>query len=346
MTSDSLFHSFDAFRQTFVDRLAALLEDPQLGSFILVLANAIYDEHIHALLQSRLEQRFSELSDGLRQQLIAGQGLEAPEDDLLVFLKLMAVGLENLQPTQFRRAGPWELQFNPVRAFRPPRMSNTAITGLHAPFDPQGFHFNKPYLRKEILWEGELLGDHCRLLYNKFPFAPLHGLLVVEPDEKHPQYLGKFAHEHAWQLLEHLGNTLPDCGFGYSARGAYSSVNHQHLQMYVGKTGGYPVEQPLWQHNGGSEAYPLDCQVFDSVVDSWRFIDELHGANRSYNLLYRPGRLYVLPRAMQGSYTHAGWTGGFAWAETAGAITTFSEPSYRQLTAQDIVTEMEKLQCP
>ncbi|WP_419597253.1 hypothetical protein [Thiolapillus sp.] len=75
MTSDSLFHSFDAFRQSFVDRLAALLEDPQPDSFILVLANAIYDEHIHALLQTRLEQRFSELSDGLRQQLITGQGL-------------------------------------------------------------------------------------------------------------------------------------------------------------------------------------------------------------------------------------------------------------------------------
>ncbi len=51
--------------------------------------------------------------------------LEAPEDDLLVFLKLMAVGLENLQPTQFRRAGPWELQFNPAL----PAMESEAKAG-------------------------------------------------------------------------------------------------------------------------------------------------------------------------------------------------------------------------
>jgi len=346
MTSDSLFHSFETFRQVFTDKLAALLEDPQLGSFILVLANAIYDEHIHERLRTRLAWRFGELSGELRQQLINGQHIGQPEDDLLVFLKLMATGLDNLQKLQFRRAGPWELQYNHIRAFRPPRMSNRVVTQLHAPFDPQAFHFNKPFLRKEILWEGELLGDHCRLLYNKFPFAPLHGLLVMEPDEKHPQYLGKFAHEHSWRLLEHLGATLPGCGFGYSARGAYSSVNHQHLQMYVGKTGGYPVEQPGWRHNGGDEPYPLACEVFDTIRESWHFIDHLHAENRSYNLLYRPGRLYVLPRAMQGSYSHADWTGGFAWAETAGAVTTFNESVFRQLTARDISHELEKLKCP
>lgn len=89
----------------------------------------------------------------------------------------------------------------------------------------------------------------------------------------------------------------------------------------------------------------LDCQVFGSVVDSWRFIDELHGANHSYNLLYRPGRLYVLPAPCRAATpTQAGQV--VCLGETASAITTFSEPQYRQLTAQDIVTEMEKLQCP
>jgi hypothetical protein len=344
--SDNIFENIDAFRQTFIDKLAVLLDDAQLGSFILVLANAVYDPSIYRLLQSRLEQRFTEISAGLRQQLMEGQTLNQPEDDLLVFLKLMATGLNNLEQVQFRHAGPWELQYNHVRAFRPPRMSDAVVTELHTPFDPEDFHFNKPFLRKEILWEGELMGDHCRLLYNKFPFAPLHGLLVVEPDEKHPQYLGKFAHEHTWNLLLYLGEALPDCGLGYNARGAYSSVNHQHLQMYVGKTGGYPVEQACWQHNGGDQDYPLACKVFDTAAESWHFIDRLHQANQGYNLLYRPGRVHVIPRALQGSYRHADWTGGFAWAETAGAITLFNQALYCNLDENAIIEEMDKMTCP
>ncbi len=344
--SASMFQNFSRFRQTFIDKLDTLLDDPQLGSFILVLANAVYDPAIYRLLQPRLERRFEALSAELRQQLTEGQSLNHPQDDLLVFLKLMATGLDRLQQVQFRPAGPWELQYNHVRAFRPPRMSTAVVTELHTPFDPQGFHFNKPFLRKEILWEGELLGDHCRLLYNKFPFAPLHGLLVVEPDEKHPQYLGKFAHEHTWNLLQYLGDSLPDCGLGYNARGAYSSVNHQHLQLYVGKGGGYPVEQSFWRHNGGDQDYPLICEVFDSTAQSWQYIEHLHSHNQGYNLLYRPGRVYVIPRAMQGSYTHADWTGGFAWAETAGAITLFNEALFHNLDENTINEEMEKMRCP
>lgn len=344
--SASIFENITRLRQTFIDKLDALLNDPQLGSFILVLANAVYDPSIYQLLQSRLERRFNELSARLRQQLLEGQSLNHPQDDLLVFLKLMATGLDKLQQVQFCHAGPWELQYNHVRAFRPPRMSTAVVTKLHTPFDPQGFHFNKSFLRKEILWEGALLGDHCRLLYNKFPFAPLHGLLVVEPDEKHPQYLGKFAHEHTCNLLLYLGEALPDCGLGYNARGAYSSVNHQHLQLYVGKRGGYPVEQGFWRHNGGDQDYPLACEVFDTPAESWHFIEHLHSRNQGYNLLYRPGKLYVISRAMQGSYTHADWTGGFAWAETAGAITLFNKALFHSLDENTINEEMEKMRCP
>ena len=33
-------------------------------------------------------------------------------------------------------------------------------------------------------------------------------------------------------------------------------------------------------------------------------IEELHAGNITYNLLYRPGLVYIVPRAMQGSYEH------------------------------------------
>ncbi|WP_456379891.1 hypothetical protein [Thiolapillus sp.] len=340
---DPIFQSEKHYRAAFVAGLELLLHTNQLGIFVLVLANSIYDPQIHAILGGKLKQRFAILSQQVRNQLIQGRSLEYADDDVPVFLKLMAIGLENLQDTLFRRAGPWEVQFNHLRAFRPARMSNMLITSLQAPFNTDDFHFNKDFLRQEIIWEGELLGDHCRLLYNKFPFAPLHGLLVLEPEKNHPQYLGRDTHEHYWQLLELLGKTLPDCGFGYNARGACSSINHLHVQMYAGKTGGYPIEQPQWRHNGGGQDYPLQVECFGSAMESWRHIERLHQRNHAYNLLYRPGKIYVIQRTMQGSYKQKNGLGSFAWAEACGSMTTFNRTAFSQLGADEITMELALL---
>jgi len=340
---DPIFQSEQHYRAVFIAGLENQLHTDQPGNFVLVLANSIYDPRIHAILGDRLEQRFGILSKQVRDLLIQGYSLEYANDDVLVFLKLMAIGLENLQSSLFRRAGCWEIQFNHLRAFRPARMSNMVVNELRAPFDANGFHFNQDFLRKEIIWEGELLGDHCRLLYNKYPFAPLHGLLVIEPEKNHPQYLGKDAHERYWRLLELLGNSLPDCGFGYNARGACSSINHLHVQMYAGKTGGYPIEQPQWRHNGGAQDYPLQVERFEAAAESWRYIEQLHQQNHAYNLLYRPGKIYVIQRAMQGSYKQKSSLGSFAWAEVCGSMTTFNREAFGQLGADEIIAELTAL---
>lgn len=339
----ALFQDEHHYRQAFAQGLQALLQENALGSFILVLANAIHDPALQKILQSSVKTRYGQLAEDLQKSLTQGRDPDHPGDDLLVFLKLMAVGLENLQSTRSRQAGPWELQHNHLRAFRPARMSGETVTALHAPFDDRAFHFNKSFLRKEIIWEGELMGHDCRLLYNKFPFAPLHGLLVIEPEERHPQYLGKFTHDYLWRLMEALGEHLPGCGFGYNARGACSSVNHQHVQLYAGKESGYPVEHSSWSHNGGAQPWPLPCQRLGDANEAWHFIEELHRQNRAYNLLYRPGHLYVISRAMQGGYTPAAWAGGFAWAETAGAIILSNARDYHALTEDQIRKELEKL---
>ncbi len=341
---DSLFQDPAHFRQLFTDGLDKMLAVDQLGAYILVLANSIYDPQINAVLEKKLQLRFEQLSEEIRQQLTQGQPLQHAQDDISVFLMLMAIGLEQLQPTQFRDAGSWQIQFNHLRAFRPARMSNEVITNLYAEFEQQQFHFNKPFLKKEIIWEGKLLGAHCRLLYNKFPFAPLHGLLVMEPEENHPQYLTQEVHQHHWHLLEQIGAQLPDCGLGYNARGACSSVNHLHMQMYVGKKDGYPIEQARWKHNGGDHDYPLPVSCFSTASSAWEFIQTLHQQQRSYNLLYRPGKIYIIQRAMQGSYPQAKGLSGFAWAETCGAATVFSHEQYQHLQPADITTSLQQLQ--
>lgn len=334
------------YRAAFARGLGHILQHDKLGTFILALANATFDREIHHILKSQLTLRYAELSDHLRVVLREGRPLDHASDDLLVFLKLMAVGFRELQMTGFRKAGPWEIQFNQLRSFRPTRLSSNGGTGLHLPFDADGFHFNKPFLAREILWEGELLGRHCRLLYNKFPFAELHGLLVINPTQNRPQFLEADEHRYVWQLLETLGDSMPGAGFAFNSCGAYASVNHQHFQMFVRDRGRYPIEEDRWLHKGGSQAYPVDCQYFTSVETAWSFIESLHLAGRSYNLLYRPAALYVVPRAVQGSFDHADWTGGFAWAEIVGSLTTFNAGDYESLSEEQILTEFSKLGVP
>ncbi len=337
------FRSPDEFRQAFVDGLEQMLQHEGLGVFILVLANATFDRTLYPHLHDRLAERFDLLAARLSAAEAAGEPLPDAADDQAVFRQLLATGFDRLQLTRFRHAGPWQLQYNQLRAFRPPRMSQAVVTELCKPFDDQSFHFNKPFLNKEVLWQGELLGRDCRLLYNKFPFAMLHGLLVVDPMLKKPQFLAEADHAHVWQLTQTLGERLPGWGLGYNANGANASVNHQHFQSFLDEGDGLPIESARWRHNGGAEAFPLDCRVFDEAAAAWSFIDTLHHANTPYNLLYRPGRLYITPRAFQGSRKHADWAGGFAWAELAGACTLHQAQDYQTLTARDVSEALSTL---
>lgn len=341
---NDLFRDQEAFRRAFVSGLERMLERHRdLGVFILVLANATNDALIHARLQGPLRQRFDQLSAELRATLIEGRTVPGAADDLLVFLKLMAVGFDQLELTRLRKAGMFELQFNPLRAYRPPRMSDVAVDALFRPFNRDGFHFNKPFLEKEIFWSGELAGHDCRLLYNKFPFAELHGLLVIGPEENKPQWMTQADHLATWQICSRLGERLAGVGFGYNAYGAYASVNHLHLQMFVRSTGAYPVESRHWRHLGGDVDYPVECRLLECPDAAWQAIHDLHQANIPYNLLYRPGRLYLMPRRFQGDYRHADWTGGYAWSELCGAVTTFNAGDYQHLDQQALQAEMAKL---
>jgi hypothetical protein len=185
-------------------------------------------------------------------------------------------------------------------------------------------------------------------LYNKFPFAELHGLLVIDPEAQRAQFLRDADHDYLWRLSEELGGVIPGVGFGYNAYGAYCSVNHQHFQMYMRDRlapGGddYPIEAGRWRHNGGSQDYPIPIESYTDSAAAWEYIEQSHEANRSYNLLYRPGRLYVAPRAMQGGYAHGDFTTGFAWSELAGSITTVNRADYETLDEATIRDEFGKL---
>jgi ATP adenylyltransferase/5',5'''-P-1,P-4-tetraphosphate phosphorylase II len=336
------FSSVALFRQTFSEGLRQLLSDAGIGAYILVHANACFDPELMQQLRPHLVKRFMLLASRCRGGLREGRELEGAADDAAVFLRLMAIGFEGVAPTRFRALERFEVQFNPLRALRPRRMTGETVEGISRPFNASGFHFNKPFLQREIFWSGELLGQPVDLLYNKFPFVPMHGLLVPQREAQHPQYLTRHYHDYVWQLCETLGEKLPGWGMGYNSYGAYASVNHLHFQTFVRETG-LPVTSPHWQHRGGGQPYPLPCEVYDSRQEAWQCIAQLHDSGDSYNLIYLPGELYCLPRRRQGSCPVASWSSGFAWYELAGGVITPDRKAFEALDDERIAAELAKL---
>lgn len=335
------FVSLDALRQGFAAGLAAMLErqcraqrGDGLGVYILVLANAAQDPTLWPPLRDPLLRCHHDLAAAIRLALRHGAKLDAPADDLMVFLKLMALDLnaddyDQLQVSPVRRVGPWEVQFNPLRALRPARMSEVRVEGLMRPFDAAGFHFNKPFLAKEVLWQGDLVGKAARLLYNKFPFAPLHGLLAPEPEQQRPQYLTPEMHAWAWQVAQQAGAAMAGFGLAYNSYGAYASVNHLHFQTFV-------RTQPLPLQRLDPAAYPLPVCCFSEVAEAWFHIDALHAAATPYNLIYGADGVCVIARARQGEIALQAWSPGFAWSEVAGAFSVSTREDYAGLTAAEI----------
>jgi len=338
------FASVEALRSRFDNGLQGLLTDyDELGTFILVLANAGFDRALWERLSEPLNNRFQMLAREVGRHRLTGLLLDDAGDDLQVFRKIMALGFDRLSPTEFRRTTSWELQFNQLRSFRPHRLAQSSVNRINIPFDPNSFNFNKPFLRKEIMWQGWLCGRNAALFYNKFPFVDMHALLVPDPRQALPQYLREEDNEYLWHLTEVLSSTLPGIGIGYNSLGACASVNHLHFQMFC-RQRPLPVADPSWAHNGGQESYPLACRRFDSVTESRKFIFELHQKEISYNLIYYPGAVYCLPRAKQGSHSQAPWSSGFAWYELAGGFTTFNRGDFNRLDEGALASEMAKLE--
>ena len=332
--SASLFGSREAFQSAFETGLDRLVQADDLNLFILVLANATFDTKLMDRLRPRLLERYLRLCEQRRASPKTG-AVDADADDLQVFAQIAAIGIDKLGITRQRSAGPWEVQFNQLRSFRPLRNSRQPVNSIYEPFLEHGFHFNKPFIQQESIWSGQLLGQHIDLYYNKYPFVDTHALLVPERHACLPQFLSRDMHVYVWDLVQVLGVMIPGLRIGYNAFGAFASVNHLHLQMFV-RNRPLPVQDPRWQHNGGGERYPVHCRVFDDPASAWSLIERLHEENHAYNLLYTAGLLYCLPRRKQGDFALAEWSNGLSWYEMCGGMITFDLETCLSLTRSGI----------
>lgn len=324
-----------ALRAAFEAGLSEQLARDGLGTFILATANASFEAGLWQRLLPALQQRFDHYRGHYRRLFRANAPLHDNAEDLLVFLKLALLGLEGIEPTRTRRAGPYELQFNVLRGFRPQRMSAQTAYGIRTPFDPNGFHFNRPFMEKEIFWEGTLAGRACALYFNKYPFVALHGLLVPERHARNAQFLGEGYHHYLWQVCDELGRTLPGVGFGYNSYGAYASVNHLHFQMFL-REEPLPIADPGFHHNGGQRPYPLRVERFEDAGRAWSRLAELHRREIPYNLLYQPGSLHIVARKPQGRIPPPEWSGGMAWYEMAGGFLVNEPQTFSDLTEREL----------
>jgi hypothetical protein len=336
------FSSIDIFRKAFNKGLHSINDEGGLGTFILACANATGDETLFDEMKPSLEKQYQEIYDTYKDAFVSGHDLPVVDEDLLVFLKLHAIGFDAIRPTEYRKEDIWKVQFNHLRSFRPRRITKFIHDKISVPYDDDRFNFNRSYLAKECFWQGELLGRRIDLFYNKYPFADLHGLLVVDREECQSQLLDIAAHQYVFGLTEALEQNLSGVGLGYNSYGAYASVNHLHFQMFIDEEG-LPVTDPCWIHNGGERNYPAECHAFESAESGWVFINELHKMNQPYNLLYVPGKVYVYPRVPQGMVEVPKWSSGFTWYELSGAMIAFNHDAYEALTSQTIESELRKL---
>jgi diadenosine tetraphosphate (Ap4A) HIT family hydrolase len=337
-------------RQSYHHKLSALLKagqsdrDHGLAAFILACANAYFDGEILTEMQDDLNDAFQRLSANYGRLLADGRLIdERYAEDLLVFLKIGLVGLRNLRVAEHRQVAWWRVQFNHIRSFRPQRTAARAVSTIVQPFNEYSFYYTPELCQRESFWSGDLAGKPTYLLYNKYPFARMHTLLIPEPEKHHPQFLTPELHDWAWQATQALADDLPGFGMGYNAIGTFASVNHLHFQSFI-EPRGMPVTWDIWQHNGGSESYPTACAVFDAREDAWRWIAAIHEQDfTSYNILYTPEKIYCFERKRQGSYKHSSWTSGFAWFEVCGNLITFNREDYTTISFEQIEREFKKL---
>ncbi len=313
------------FKKLFVNKLKDMLSDDELGAFILVLANSHQDEFLNNELKDDLRKTFV----ALKERFLTGK-LNATQDDIDVFRQLLDLELDDVPVWHSKNIGDWEIVCNAMRKLRPARSSSEVLSSIKQPYDEARFHFNKPFLKPEILWEGEYNGFNSRVLFNKFPFSDYHLLIVPAPERNSSQLLTQEMHQYAFSLAEEMSEVLPGFGIGFNSLAAGASVNHFHFQGFI-RERKFSIEKDCWSFNAGSIDYPLFVKGFLDEAASWRYIEELTENDEAFNCLYRKNICYVVPRKYQGTVVLPEWLSGAGWIDVVGSIAVSDEKTFRSV---------------
>ena len=348
------------YKQAFEEGLTRILQHKTAGTFILACANLfqhpwLLDKELQKDLKNNnkalLLDAYNYIKEHYQTCYRDGRQPDDAPDDITVMNSLFEIGLENLEEVEYRKVNSdgvdYLLYYNQLRSFRPARMSKTENIQLDTPFNPEGFHFAKSFLQKEIFAEGEYNGKQLSLLYNKFPFIHYHALLIVNKARHNNQYLTRDILDYIANLQTHTQQQCPEFVVAYNSLGAGASVNHLHFQTYLEATP-LAIFSAYFTHNGGDLSYPATCQAFTNSFDAWQTIKSLHKRNTPYNLLFKDNKIYCLPRIVS-SRKKAGKslsgidTSLYGWADMAGLINIDNKKLLTELSAAQIVLSLESV---
>ncbi len=315
------------FKTLFVSQLKNMLSNDELGAFILVLANSHQDEFLNNELKDDLRKTFV----ALKENFFSGK-LNATQDDIDVFKQLLDLELDDVPVWHSKNNGEGEIVCNAMRKLRPARSSSEILSSIKQPYDETRFHFNKPFLKPEILWEGDYKGLRSRVLFNKFPFSDYHLLIVVLPENNNSQLLTQEMHQYAFLLVTEMAEAFPGFGIGFNSLAAGASVNHFHFQGFI-RERAFSIEKKHWSFNAGTIDYPLPVKRFSDEKTSWDYIETLIEKDIAFNCLYRNKTCYVIARKYQGTVTLPAWLAGAGWLDVAGSITVSDEKTFQSMNA-------------
>ena len=319
------------FKTLFVTKLKNMLSDDELGAFILVLANSLQDEFLKMTLAKKLTSNFL----ALKENIDKGE-LNATQDDLDVFNQLKNVDIDSLPVWKTKQLGNWKIVFNKMRQLRPTRSSSQKLSSIIQPFEDNKFHFNKPFLKPEILWQGEYENKNVRVLYNKFPFSDYHLLIVVSAEKKQPQVIDEETHHFIYSLVQKENKNLPGLGIGFNSLAAGASVNHLHFQGFLHEQK-FPIEDMDLAN------FPLEVHCCFSSEQAWQVIHSFIQQDIAFNCLYRSNGCYVVPRNYQGSVELPDWLNGAGWIDVAGVMTVSEMSDFDELMSSDITQGLSLL---
>lgn len=235
------------------------------------------------------------------------------------------------------------LHINRIRECRPQGLAKSSDVKIDAPRKPGDFHFGGLECDYEQFYKIE---DYD-ILYNRYPFAPFHFLMVPDrkpKDEKniHNQYLDPETDQGVLEAILRIVQNPDYKGIriGYNSLGAHASRNGFHFHGFIVNDNWAPsIEnkiKDLKKSGRMNNYYGLAEWItkedgIDALKDFLKniyMINKIGNENSSvtYNLYFTPEGIACFPRKHQGDKTYrkllddSNFTTGYAFFEMCGDI--------------------------
>jgi hypothetical protein len=227
-----------------------------------------------------------------------------------------------------KHVGSYVVTHFPLRGKRPPGTAAKPINNVEQDYNAEESNFLS--VIGETFYEDESGASTTNMIFNKFPFTRLHGLAVADIKAGLPQRLTKKAHEDTIRLLT---GARQGFSIGFNGRGAYSSINHMHMQIM------YDDPDEIVMPALAMAEYPIERHKFGHGPDGFEFIEEQYKQKTPITALYTPTGLLVFKRLFQGTETKLKRSSGYAIREITGVEPITDKRDYDEVTEGHQVEE-------